>query len=1771
MLKLAGYLTTNILYDGTRTQVYRGRRSSDGQPVIIKVLRNPNPTFKELVQFRNQYVITRNLDHRAIVRPLALERYGNGYALVMPDDGAIGLWDYWQESDRSRAEFLSIAIGLADALHYLTRERIIHKDIKPANILIHPETRKVQLIDFSISSLLPLEQQQLLNPNVLEGTLAYISPEQTGRMNRGIDYRTDFYSLGVTFFELLTGFLPFASSDPMELVHCHIAQAVQFPVDSQVDEVLQAIVLKMMAENAENRYQSALGLKQDLSQCLQQLEVTGTIASFALGTRDACDRFIIPEKLYGREAEVQRLLDAFDRMSAGATEMMLVAGFSGIGKTAVINEVHKPIARQRGYFIKGKFDQFNRNIPFSAFVQAFRDLMRQLLGSDDGELQEWKAKILEAVGENGQVIIDVIPELEGIIGSQPPAPELSGSAAQNRFNLLFEKFIAVFTTKDHPLTIFIDDLQWADSASLNLMKVLMGDSQTGYLLLLGAYRDNEVFPAHPLMLSLEELEKQKTTISTMTIAPLSVDNINQLVAETLSIAGYLAASLTNLVYQKTRGNPFFTTQFLKGLHEDGLITFNHNLGYWECDLVKVRDAALTDDVVEFMAGRLHKLPEETQEVLKLAACIGNQFDLETLAIICETPSEEVATDLWSALGEGLILPQSEAYKFFQGWEKDEGQGSGYQVDYRFLHDRVQQAAYTLIPKDLQQATHLSIGRRLLETTPSTELEQQIFIIVNQLNLGSANIETVAERMQLVYINLTAAKKARLSSAYDAAFDYCQAALDNAGNQLWQDNFSLALNLHMESANAACSIGNFDLVNSLVNDILSRTDLIIERAGAIAIRIQAEIARNALSEAIYTARSLLSDLGITLPENATQEETDSAIATVRQQLMDIGDVGKLPPMTDPEKLAAIEILSNMASAAYIGFPSLYPSIVLKQIELSLQFGYASETAYAFSTYGLILSAFGGDPIGGNQAADIALLLLEKNNSNTYQAKILNLIYCFIRVWRDPLATGLVPLQQGYQAGLSSGDLEFAAYCGYNHCQLAFHAGENLLNLRDKMADYGHAIDRLKQTTALNFHQIGQQAVLNFTGESDNQQLLLGPIYDERIRLPQHEAAGDRFSTGSAFVHKLLLAYHLAPPRITVNVARQAEAEFANVAGTILVGVFYFYHALALLGWMQYIDSSPETDTTETIAVEIEGDLEKLQGFAVQSPTTFTHKWELVQAEQERLGGGKLAAIELYDRAIAGAKENGYIQEEALANELAAKFYLGEGKEKVASGYMQEAYYCYARWGAKAKTDQLETQYPQLLGSILQQTQAPLKIDQTLSTTQSLGTATSDSSVLDLASALKASQAISEEISLDALLSKLMHIVVENAGADRGSLILNHSGTWVLAAQWANRLTHLANIALDDADRLPLSIINTVKRTQQTLLINDIDQDKTFPGDPYLIQQQPLCLFCTPILHQGKLIGILYLENNLTAGAFTTDRIEVLNLLTAQAAISIENAQLYNTLEQKVQQRTAELSVALENLKATQKQLVESEKMAALGGLVAGVAHEINTPIGTSITVASTLADETQSFINAVKQGQLKRSVLNNYLDLADQSTQLMLSNLHRAGELIGSFKQIATDQSNLEQRRFHLKEYLEEVALSLAPQLKQTPHTLAVAGDSDITIESYPGALAQIVTNLVTNSLTHGYPSSEVGQLRLEIRLDGDKVQVEYSDDGCGISQDHLGKIFEPFFTTARNKGGTGLGLHIVYNLVTQKLLGTIEVSSEVGKGTRFVITLPLSMNVVKTR
>ncbi|NEP58703.1 MAG: AAA family ATPase [Symploca sp. SIO2G7] len=1546
MLNLAGYQEIDQIYAGTRTLVYRALQTTTEQLVIIKVLRNPHPNFKELVQFRNQYIITRNLEHPNIVQPLALERHNNGYALVMLDQGAISLPNYWQQSEQSLAEFLTIAIQLAEALHYLGQQRIIHKDIKPPNILIHPETGQVQLIDFSISSLLPKEQQQLINPKGLEGTLAYISPEQTGRMNRGIDYRTDFYSLGVTLYKLLTGILPFHSNEPMDLLHRHIAQ-IPLTLHDFLDvqgnpypPVISKIILKLMAKNAEDRYQSALGLRHDLERCLQKLDTTGVIETFELGERDICDRFLIPEKLYGRETEVQTLLAVFDRVAnppqfplgkgERGGELLLVAGFSGIGKTALINEVHKPIVEKRGYFIKGKFDQFNRNIPFSAFVQAFRSLMGQLLGESDLVLATWKEKILDAVGESGQVILEVIPELERIIGGQPTVPELSGSAAQNRFNLLFSKFVQVFTTKDHPLVIFLDDLQWVDSASLNLLRLLLNESEAGYLLVLGAYRDNEVFPAHPLILALDEFRQQKAVINTLTLAPLAEVDINHLVADTLLCSAEIATPLSKLVYQKTQGNPFFTTQFLLGLHAESHIVFTPpqspltkdrnqggwlTKGGWQCNLTQVRQLALTDDVVEFMVGRLQKLPEATQEVLKIAACIGSQFDLTTLAVVCEQSQEEVATDLWQALQEGLVIPENETYKFFQGGDCEIETASDITVGYRFLHDRVQQAAYSLIPNHKKATTHYHIGQLLLQRiSPSTQ-EERIFELVGQLNYGTSLITQQTQRDELAYFNLIACRRAKAATAYEAGREYAKTGLLLLGEMAWQRVYETSLELHELATEFAYLTGQVNQMNALVENVINKANNHLDTVKTLQIKIYYYTAQQDFLSAIELARSLLQKLEIYLPNKPSFEDVRQEFSKIKKltKKFSLDEIAELPALRDSKKLAVASTLITIGTPAISTNPNLFWFIILTLVKLSLEHGNSPYSAYGYISYGILVNLLEQDINEFYQLGQLSVKVLDRFEVNTTKSRVFEVVGAYTTHIKFHLRETFKFLAEAYISGLESGDFEYAGYSLFTKCQNNYFAGQLLTNLQQEIIKSNQAITSINNKVALGVNQIYAQAVAKLLGQLDTPSRQEGYSLDFEEIYRSLAEANNRFGLHHFYLNQAILQY-LFPENNQALVFSKLTEEYLDAAtGWFTEYVFIFYDSLIHISCISESDSL-ENSVISQYLEKVQSNQRKMKVWAFHAPMNFQHKYDLVEAEKSRLLGQKIEAIELYDKAISGAKENKYIQEEALANELAAKFYLDWGKEKIAAIYMQEAYYCYARWGAKAKTDDLEQRYPHLLQLILQRTTQNLNSLETLSlissqisvhasTKSSNYDSTSINTSLDFAAVLKTSQAISRIIKLDELLRQLTQTILQQSGGDRCALILpNSNGNWFVEAIATTDTTNLCSEPLEGHLDFPTKLIQYVKNTQTALVMDNLDTDLPIIDD-YLSQQQPKSVLCLPILNQSQLIGILYLSNQSTSGVFTKDRLLILNFLCTQAAISLKNAQLYAELKLSEARATA----------------------------------------------------------------------------------------------------------------------------------------------------------------------------------------------------------------------------------------------------------------------------
>ncbi|MDZ7958629.1 MAG: AAA family ATPase [Aulosira sp. DedQUE10] len=1776
-ITIAGYNLIEVLYDGTTTCVYRALLEPAQTSVIIKTLKAEYPTIEQLTQLRHEYQILQPLEIEGIVKPLALENYQNGLALILSDFAGEPLKNFISIQNFELSNFLNIAIKLATILSELHQNKIIHKDIKPQNILINPQTGQVKIIDFSISSCLSKESQNPNNPNLLEGTLSYMSPEQTGRMNRSIDYRTDFYSLGVTFYEMLTGQLPFQVNDSLELVHCHIAKTPVPPkeIHSNIPAVVSDIVMKLLAKTAEERYQNALGLKADLEECLQQLQATGKIADFPIGQLDLYSQFLIPQKLYGREKEVAILMNAFERVSLGATEMMLVSGYSGIGKSCLVNEVHKPIVRQRGYFISGKFDQFKRNIPYASLIQAFQELIRQLLTESSEQIANWQAKLLAALGDNSQVIIDVIPEVERITGPQPEVPQLGPTESQNRFNRLFQQFIHVFCKPEHPLVVFLDDLQWADSASLKLIQLLANDPDSQYLLLIGAYRDNEVNATHSLILTLEEIPKSGAVINNIVLQPLQIYHVNQLVSDTLHTNLEKSELLANLLYNKTQGNPFFLIQLLKSLYQDNLLSFNFSEGCWQWDIHRLQNIDITDNVIELMVSQIQKLLPTTQNVLKLAACIGDKFTLEVLATVNKKSQSETAIDLWEALQAGLILPLNNSYKIPLILGQEEINNEDYQsekilnnaeqtITYKFLHDRVQQAAYCLIPDEQKKGTHLKIGQLLLQNATPEERKENIFTIVNQLNYGTELLTSESEKYELAQLNLIAGQKAKAATAHNSAVKYLQVGLDLLAEDSWKCQYELTLSLHSEATEAAYLSGDFQQMQRLSEIVINCAKTLLDKVKVYELQIQGYLAQNKQIEAITLGLEVLKLLGVEFPAQPNQldiqqglEEAASIIHGKR-----IEDLIDLPQMTDPHQLAVIKILSNLITPTYQTFPQLMPLVAFKQVYLSVKHGNASISPHAYATYGLILCGVIGDINSGYQFGQLAINLVSKLNAREIKTKTYFIVGSLVRNWKEHLKDNLELLFVAYSDGLETGDLEYAALSLMSYCYQSYFIGKELTQVERQMATYADAISKIKQKTILNYHEIHWQPVLNLIGKAENPCCLEGKAYNEQTMLPLHSSANDQLAIFSLYFNKLLLCYLFE--HYTEAIENSAMCEKYTDIGTGLahIPIFYFYNSLTRLSVYSDATLSEQQDILE----RVQANQEKMQKWAHYAPMNHLHKFYLVEAERHRVLDEKIEAAEMYDRAIALAKDNDYINEEALAHELAAKFYLSWGRQTIARTYMTNAYHAYSRWRAIAKVKDLETRYPQLI------TISPAqKLETNYQEINQASTRIGRTDSLDLMTVMKASQALSGEIVLSKLLANLMRILIENAGAEKGFLILETAGKLKIEASGSvdkDEINVERSLPVESSQQLPISIINYVQRTQKDVVLNDATNEAVFNLDNYIISQKPKSILCTPIVNQGKLIGILYLENNLTTGAFTPQRLEMLQILSSQAAISIENARLYQdleeynrTLEFRVKERTLELQAKNLQLQqeirvseAARRDRQRAEEVAetanrAKSQFLASMSHELRTPLNGILGYAQilnknkTFTAEQKNGINIIHQcGEHLLTLINDILDLS----------------------KIEAGKLELYPTEFSFPEFLESIVQIC--QIRSEQKGIALVYNQISPVPKVVRADAKRLRQVLINLLSNAVKFTEKGSVKFQVGYQEGKIRFQVEDTGIGIAEEQLEEIFLPFKQAgedSRKTEGTGLGLAISRQLV-EMMGGEVKVKSTLGKGSVFWLDLDLA-------
>jgi PAS domain S-box-containing protein len=1465
MTEPSGYILEPIR-EGADFTLYRGRQRGNPSAVLAVGLAGERPSPQGLRRLEDEYSLAAELDPAWAAKPLALTRHEGRAILVLTDPGGEPLdlvleRDQWQPLDVTR--FLRIAIGLATAIGQVHRRGLIHKDVKPANVLVD-DAGKVSFTGFGIASRLPRENQTPAPPEIIAGTLAYMAPEQTGRMNRSIDARSDLYSLGVTLYQMLTGALPFAAADALEWVHCHIArQPVPPAARAAVPEPLSSLTMKLLAKNAEDRYQTASGLEADLRRCLAEWQSQGRIDPFPLGTHDAPDRLLIPEKLYGREREVDVLLASFDRVVAlGTTELVLVSGYSGVGKSSVVNELHKALVPPRGFFASGKFDQYKRDIPYATLAQAFQTLVRQILVKNEAELGQWRSALAEAVGPNGQLIVSLIPEVEFIIGKQPPVPDLSPRDAQNRFQVVFRRFLGAFARAEHPLALFLDDLQWLDAATLELLERLITDPDVRHLMLVGAYRDNEVTSSHPLARTLAAIRKAGAKMQEIVLVPLRLDDVGQLVVDTLHCEPDHARPLAELVHEKTGGNPFFAIQFLTTLAEEGLLGFDPEAVAWVWDLARIRAKGYTDNVVDLMVGKLSRLPETTQEALRQLACLGNVVESATLALVYGKSEEEMEAALWEAARTGLIRRLDGAYAF--------------------LHDRVQEAAYVLIPEAERAAAHLRIGRVLAARTAPEEIEEKIFEIVNQFDRGVTLIDLPEERERVAELNLIAGKRAKTSTAYASALNYLAAGRELLGEDSWERRYELIFSLEYHRAECELHTADLAAAEERLTMLSRRAANLVDIAAVACLRLTLYTTLDRSDRGVEVCLEFLDGCGIHWSPNPSKDDVRGEYERIWAQVggRSIEELVDLPLMIDVESRAILDVLTEVVTPALFTDENLLSLVICRMANLSLEHGNSDGSCFAYVWLGMILGPHFGDYQAGFRFGRLGYDLVEKRGLHRYQARAYMSFGNLVMPWTKHIQSGRDLVRRAFDTANKIGDLTFAAYCCNNLNTNLLASGDPLRDAQSE-AENGLAFAR-KARFGLVIDIITAQRALIRTLLGETREF--GSLTDEELdetRFEDHLQRDSRLALPECWywIRKLQARVYAGDYVSAIEAGQRAERLLWTSPSFFELAEYHFYGALARAGRCQAAAVDERPRHLEALAEHNT----QLHVWAENCPENFGNRAALVDAEIARLEGHPLDAMHFYERAIQSAREHGFVHNEGLAHELAARFYLAGGFETIGHTYLRNARNSYDRWGAHGKVKQLEESHPRLQEERI----SP-------STTATIGTSLGQ---LDAGTVLKASQALSSEMLLDKLIEKLMRIAVEYAGAERGVLILLRGDEPRIEAEATTRDGRV-EVAVREAtvtpSDLPQSALHYVIRTRERVVLDDASVGNLYSADEYVRKNRPRSVICLPIVKQTKLAGALYLENNLTPCAFTSDRVTVLELLASQAAISLENASLYSDL-------------------------------------------------------------------------------------------------------------------------------------------------------------------------------------------------------------------------------------------------------------------------------------
>ncbi len=1711
------------LYESDNTLVQRVFSQEQKRALIVKRLRPGSVTLENIQLYQKEFDLLRELEAvEGVVTAIDLESCENSPCLVLEDTGGIPLTELAYENGVDLDQLLELSIRIAKAIEEIHFQKILHKNICPSNIIFNPRTNELRIIDFSIADRFKEQQSEMQVAEIPNGSLAYISPEQTGRIDRSPDYRSDFYSLGATLYYLATGRPPFSTEDPVKQVHAHLAKHPE-PIHtlvSKIPPVFSEMVSKLMAKVPEERYQSCGSIISDLKRCTNPYQTSGSIADFILDKGDQTGRLRFSDVVYGRKRETQELLETYKLVRQGSRKVTMVSGLAGIGKTVLVREIEPYVANTGGFFVAGKFEQFQHDIQFGALVTAFRGVVRQILTSNEDRFESLKTEMIKALSENGRLLIELIPELEVVAGISDSVPNLEAIETSNRFQQFFLSFVELFAKPDHPLVLFMDDLHWADKASLDLMYLLISAKEISAIWLVGAFRSNEVHSSHPVYEMIKELQKAGTGIGTIPLTPLNTSIIDQLIFETFHISDKENRILAEIVHNKTEGNPLVIKEFLSSIVANNLLSYDYGERQWEYDSAGLNELETAENVVPLIVNRMKLLDSKIGNLLRLAACLGNRFERGMLSVVAGVPSQQVILLLEEAVREGFIVPLQHQHPYEQvEFDVLDQEGNG-QLFYKFAHDRIQQAAYSLVKPDERPVTHYRIAKQLLDFYESEALEQEAQIIANQFNLGISCITTDKERQNLVGLNRMAGLRAKSALAFEPAMTYFKSAIGilhdigsseadkNSGDMGWTTDYELCLSLYGEYAETAFMMSRYEELYDLLAIVIPKTREPFDEVRFVNLQIRALNGEKRLLEAIDVAVDLSKRLGIPLPERPHKLQVVLSFLKTRWALRpwQISELAQLPPKKDKGILSALDILSIAVGPAFAGWPNLVPLIVFVGIRYSLEYGHCRNSIFGYAGYSMIIYQLTGDLEKASEYADLSLQLLEKFNAREIEARTIATVYGFVKHWSVDNRQLVELFRVTFHRAMKIGDYVYGSMCARFHVNYLFFIGAPLEEVLERSTMMFEKLKQLRQSVEYSYTILVAQACHNLQGKNEDPIFIQGSLADIELLEQDPQLANNVVFLFRKGMLNLIMAYLFGDIDRALEQSDISAEQLSSVRTIPDTAQRNFYDSLARLLKAE----RSRGNIRKKLLQQVTKNQREMKKWADNGPMNHLMKFELVEAERYRVTGQYEEAVDFYQRAILSAKNYGYIQIEALANELKIQLHLAEKDNQSATVHLRRAISCYRKWGATAKIAELEKRYGELttnfVGDSLVAGQPDNLIKHGLPSD-----ATSLS--LDWFSVLKASQTLSKEIQMESLLKEMVQIVLENCGAEYGCLILHKRQQLEVVCEISTAgkgEPELVSIPVEQSSRLPLSIIHFVSKYCEPVLCKDARNDQRYRNDPYVLASHPRSILALPVEIQAKLFGVLYMENNLATGIFTEQQVELLRMLSTQMAISLENARLFIENEQRAQERIK------------QEKRVAREKEHII--------RELHDGIGGSLVHIRTLAEMVKG------SGEIPAILdkLNMISELSEESL-VELRGLFHSMDVTGSNYQSVFE--DIEQYAGRLLE-AHEIQFTTEVDMSNEPDT---PPDSLLTL---------ILFNVCREGLNNVVKHAQATRVVLSIHCNSELLTLTLSDNGRGLLE---------------NEPTRGRGLKIMRKRA-EEVGGTARIYSD--GGTTVELILPIQKNTI---